>query len=214
MTTTLKFEPDLVVYEQSLSQAADACISFANKLAAYEPPKPKRQNPFIAALDDPRPQGAWLTLSGRNGCGKTMLARQLFNYAARIDPFGGSIWKQTDSNTSRRPKVVWLDEVTFIGRCKDGEYDLPEYLGEDWLVVIDDLGASRDKTNFAGEMLFRLCNARAEKFMIFTTNLERKQIAETVDPRIASRMVRDNNRAITITAGDYGVRQTIARKSA
>ncbi len=214
MTTTLKFEPELVAYEQSLKDAAAACVAFSERLTSFSAPTQKANNPFAAALGETVGRGCWLTLSGKNGCGKTMLARQLFNFARRVDPYGSSIWRQTDSNTTRRPKVVWLDYVAFISRCKNGEHDLPEYLGEDWLVVMDDFGAARDKSGYDAEIAFRFCNARRDGFTIFTTNFERKDIADKIDPRISSRMVRDNNRAVTITAGDYGVRQTLARRSA
>lgn len=168
-------------------------------------------DPFAAALANlPTVRGNWLTLSGRNGCGKTMLARLLYAYARRVNPFGGSLWTQTDSNTSRRPGVVWLNEVDFVRRCKEGEYDLPEYLGEDWLVVMDDMGASRDKTGFAGDMLFRFCVARAERLTMFTTNFSAKQIAEQIDPRITSRLIRDGNQLINVTAGDYALRKQVA----
>ena len=202
-----KFEPNIDQYEPSLKEATAACVQFAELLDHKRPLTSRNANPFSVALAETATIGPWLTLSGKNGCGKTMLAKQIFAYGQSVDPFSHSLWLATDSNTTRRPKVVWLDEVNFIKRCKDGEYDLPEYLAEDWLVVVDDLGASRDKTGFAGDMLFRLCNSRIGKFTIFTTNFNAKQIAEQIDPRITSRLIRDGNRFINITAGDYAIRQ-------
>lgn len=73
--------------------------------------------------------------------------------------------------------------------------------------MLDDLGASRDKTGYTGECLFRLCNARVGKFTLFTTNLDLKGISERIDPRIASRLIRDGNEFKAITAGDYAIRQ-------
>lgn len=207
MTNTRAFEPQIDAYEPSLELAASSARRFAEKLADYSAPVASVSNPFHGALATPPCAGRWLTLAGLNGCGKTMLARQLYNHAKAINPFGGALWKKTDSNTSRRPNVVWIDEVEFSSRCKGGEYDLPEYLGEDWLVVLDDMGASRDTTGFVGDMIFRLCNARREGFTIFTTNLSHEQVATRIDPRVASRLIRDGNIAVRIKAGDYANRQ-------
>lgn len=209
--TTLDFQPELEAYEPSLNTAKDAIAGFV--AACCQPlhiNQPER-DPFSMAMNqvsNPKP-GTWLTLAGVNGCGKTMLANQAFSYVSRHYPFAGSVWISGERGrlTTRRPKCVWIDEVAFSKRCKEGEYDLPEYLGEDWLVVLDDLGASRDKSGFTGEMLFRLCNARIGKFTLFTTNLDLRGIAEQIDPRITSRLIRDGNEFKAITAGDYSLRK-------
>jgi len=205
------FQPELDAYEPTLADASRAVASFVTACCEPLPPNVAPDRPFAAALASvfaPVPP-YWLTLSGVNGCGKTMLANQACGYIARHYPHAGSVWISGERGrlTTRRPRVVWIDEVAFVQRCKEGEYDLPEYLGEDWLVVLDDLGASRDKTGFAGEMLFRLCNARREKFTLFTTNLDLKGIAERIDPRIASRLIRDGSEFKAIAAGDYAIRQ-------
>lgn len=208
---TLEFQPNIDAYEPSLAAARDAVAKFAGACCQPLPENKPTRDPFAAALasvSNPPPQ-TWLTLAGVNGCGKTMLAAQAFQFVSRNYPFAGSVWISGDRGrlTSRRPKCVWIDEVSFSKRCKEGEYDLPEYLGEDWLVVLDDLGASRDKSGFTGEMLFRLCNARVGKFTMFTTNLDLTGITTQIDPRIASRLIRDGNQFKAISAGDYSIRK-------
>jgi hypothetical protein len=43
--------------------------------------------------------------------------------------------------------------------------------------------------------------------MIWTTNLTLKEISANLDPRISSRLIRDDNRIITINAPDYALRR-------
>lgn len=155
----------------------------------------------MAARATPR----WLTLSGVAGCGKTMLATMLFNEAKKHNPAGDGLWIDPTGRGARRPKNVWLDASRFADRMKEGEFDLPEYLVDDWLVVMDDLGASRDKTSFVADATYRFCNARRDKWTIFTTNLTLPEISERIDERVASRLIRDNNALISIRAGDYAM---------
>ncbi len=209
-----EFKPAFDAYEPTLCEAIEACEMFAQALSTDQPTIKGRYNAteapigaILADLVDIRLAPYWLTLSGVNGCGKTFLANQLGQHAQRVSPYASAPYERdkTDDN-DRRPRVVWFDEVNFVKRCRDGEYDLPEYLGRDWLVIIDDLGASRDKTGFAGDMLFRLCNARIGKFTMFTTNLDLPNIANRIDARITSRLIRDGNTFIRIEAGDYALR--------
>ncbi len=88
-----------------------------------------------------------------------------------------------------------------------GEWDLPEYLRADYLVTVDDLGRSRDTAagTFA-DGLCRLADNRLGRWMIWTTNLTLPEIASRLDPRIASRLIRDDNRLVNIKAGDYALR--------
>lgn len=212
--TIPNFSADLDLYEPSLRQAAEAAEAFASASTKTAPETQnalkRTESTFKSVLDNPNfgKNEPWLTLSGLNGCGKTHLARRIYAHAAAYYPYSGPVWVASDSRrlNSRRPQCVWLDEVEFVHRCKNGEYDLPQYLGDDWLVVIDDLGASRDKSGFAGEMIFKLCNSRVGKLTLFTTNLTLPQISEQIDPRIASRLIRDGNKFLRIKAGDYAMR--------
>lgn len=138
-----------------------------------------------------------------------MLARQIFAEARRHNRLGNAPIYLRDKNDEhdRRPECVWLDMTRFAERLRAGEYDLPEYLARDFIVVLDDLGAARDKTDFLADGLFRLCNARLGKWTVFTTNLTFEQVSNDIDERVASRLVRDANEAVKITAHDYALRK-------
>jgi len=153
----------------------------------------------------------WLTLSGLPGCGKTMFAKQIFREVkANINPGRHSLWvsgKDIHRDENRRPRCVWYTVRDFKDDMLGGQWDLPEYLRNDFLVVIDDLGATRDtKDNALADGLYRLADNRIGRWTVWTTNLSLAEIAVKIDARISSRLVRDDNRVITITAPDYALR--------
>ncbi len=146
----------------------------------------------------------WLTLIGPFGCGKTMLARQTFDRAAATcNPGRHSLW----IGGTRRPKCTWFTADSFAQAMGAGDWQLPEYLRDDYLVAIDDLGRSRDTANATfTDGLCRLADNRMHRWTIWTTNLTLPEISTRLDARIASRLIRDENKLVTIRAGDYALR--------
>jgi DNA replication protein DnaC len=190
--TSSGWKPTLDAYHPDLVRAAEACAKFAADME-------REAMPY------------WLTLSGPQGSGKTMLSRQLHEFAAKnCNPGRHSLWVAGTGvyeESNRRPNCVWLEAYRMAERMRGGEFDLPEYLRPDYLVVVDDLGSARDKTDFLADGLYRLADQRSHKWMIWTTNLTLKEISANLDPRISSRLIRDDNRIITINAPDYALRR-------
>lgn len=187
------WRPTLDAHNRSLVAAADAAARFIADMAAGAQPY-------------------WLTFSGQQGVGKTMLARQIFERARdHHNPGRHSIWQTgfgVYDESNRRPNCVWLTANGFKDRMLGGDYDLPEYLRQDFLVVIDDLGAARDtRDNALSDGLYRLADRRIGRWMVWTTNLTLREIAERLDPRISSRLIRDDNRLVRIEAPDYALRR-------
>jgi hypothetical protein len=152
----------------------------------------------------------WLTITGAQGVGKTMLARETFEFArANCNPGRHSLWiagTGTYHESNRRPNCVWFSAAGFKDQMLGGDYDLPEYLRHDYLVVIDDLGAANDTRGGAlADGMYRLADQRAHRWMIWTTNLTLTEIAERLDPRISSRLIRDDNKLVHIDATDYAL---------
>lgn len=183
-----RWEPSLDTYESSLRYAADTAAQFIADMAAFSRPY-------------------WLTFSGVNGCGKTMLCAQIVQAARPLNPGEKSLWIPVDKSKPRRPRCVWFDEKDFATRLRAGEYDLPDYLADDFLLVFDELGFARDPSSFIADGIARLCQSRRDKWTVFATNLSLEEIAQRIDARITSRLIRDDNRFITIKAGDYALRR-------
>lgn len=143
----------------------------------------------------------WLTFAGTRGSGKTMLAGQIMEQAQALNPGAASLW----IGPARRPRCVWYNETEFAQAVQEWPR-LPEYLAGDYLVVIDDLGTARDRWDQVADALYRLANARLGKWMVWTTNLTHAEIEAKIDARLASRLIRDGNTAVRITAQDYALR--------
>lgn len=151
----------------------------------------------------------WLTFLGAPGVGKTCLARQLLEQAKLNNPGRHALWVSGTGihrEENRRPNCVWFTQAAFGDRMKGGEYDLPEYLRADYFVALDDLGAARDKTDFVSDGLFRLADNRAHRWMVWTSNLSLADVSAKLDARLSSRLIRDDNRLVTISAPDYALR--------
>lgn len=211
-TSAAKWRPaDFDAYEESLRVAVDLAAELAAKAAVHaEKIRAARagNGPLVEVHD---PFSTWLTLSGRQGCGKTMLAKATYAELRRMDPFAAGPWTADGleyREENRRPGCRWLHVNEFIDRTLSGFYEYPEWLGREWVVAIDDLGANRElKTTAIPDLIYRLMNARLGKITIFTTNLSQIEIAERFDPRAQSRLIRDGNVFHRITAGDYALRR-------
>lgn len=187
--------PTLDAHDPSLVRAAEACRT------------------FVADMD----RGAepyWLTLVGKFGCGKTMLARQIFDAARRINPgnpTNNPVWPPDyDSRTDRvyeaeRPACFYFDEKDFAQRMRQGEFDLPETLRGDFFVVLDELGFSRDPTNFVAEAIARLAQCRLRGWTVWCSNLGIAEIGDRIDGRVSSRLIRDENKVVQISSPDYAL---------
>ena len=166
----------------SLKRAADACARMVADMRSGSTPY-------------------WLTLTGAQGCGKTMLAFQVFDQARAINPGRASLW----IGERRRPRCYWYTEPDFADAIRT-DTRLPEYLADDYLVLIDDLGTARERFEHVADALYRLANARLGKWTLWTSNLTHAEIADKIDQRLASRLIRDANKGIRITAQDYALR--------
>lgn len=192
--------PSLDAYEPTLVEARDACAIMVADMERGAPPY-------------------WLTLAGENGCGKTYLLRQVWEQAKRINPGNpknNPIWPpnwedflQAGVNIygDSRPYALWYDEGGLASRMRAGDHDLPRNLRGDYFVALDELGATRDPTNYISEAVGTLCDNRLGRWSVFATNLQLQEIADRMDARITSRLIRDDNKVVTIKAVDYRLRK-------
>lgn len=185
------WRPEFDRHDEGTTKAADACALFVAEIRRNLEPR-------------------WLTISGPTGCGKTHLARMTLAAAFRHSPEASSVFLAPFPG-ARRPRCVFFTAPRFAIQTR-ADPDLPEYLADDFLVVVDDLGADREYFDTSREAFYRLANARARKWTLWTTNLTFDQISQQLDDRIASRLIRGGNRAVRMASPDYARRKFAAVK--
>lgn len=138
----------------------------------------------------------FLLLSGPAGCGKTYIV------AAMMEWILGSfshfrIWKEYDLLKRLREGIEKGWEPS----------DQLQYLTDDDLIVVDDLG-SQGHNEWREKMMFELLDTRYNtgKPTIFTTNLSLEHFKKSYDPRVASRLFSKENTIIDF-AGCEDLRQ-------
>ncbi len=92
---------------------------------------------------------------------------------------------------------------------KGGWERMGSYKG-DYFVCLDDIMAEHEKLReLSASKLFEILNARhGKRWTIVTANCSLDTISATLDPRIASRLIRDGNVVVTLpeTTKDYAMR--------
>ncbi len=135
----------------------------------------------------------WVTLAGKSGSGKTHLARKM------VDILRERGWS--------------AGKVQFWYWGKAFERIMEDSAVMDWLIkrpvlVLDDIGASYIGSDRAAQLqaakLLELLEGRLGKWTLLTSNLWARDIAEKLDPRIASRLKRGGSEVIDMRqAADY-----------
>lgn len=151
---------------------------------------------MVAAVRAGKAPGKWLTLSGLPGVGKTMLANQAF---AEIRTFAFS--------------YAFIRERDFDSELRGGNWTIARMFERMDFVVFDDLGSTRDTSGLLANAIAEFVAVRERRWTLWTTNLTLEQVRE-IDPRIASRLIRDGNRFVRIEAEDYALRTRKAKDAA
>lgn len=121
-----------------------------------------------AALGRGKPY--WLTLAGRCGCGKTLLAR----------------WVRYTLLRARRP-CTWVHCGEMVARAREEGQRCIQALAGEAVLVLDDFGAWHDSTGWAGNAFSTMLNARLGKWTLITTNARGRDI-KAIDERLLWRL--------------------------
>ena len=152
--------------------------------------------------------GHVLTFCGVSGIGKTFLSDCILNELGR-DKWGQLPGVQGYLRNGELIRATYMrrDWRKVSDGFKSGQYEIIEDLEKTFLLMLDDIGADHDPSGVGVSKLDRILRARSGKWTIVTCNLSLAQIAEKLDARIASFLIRDENRVCEITAEDYALRQ-------
>jgi hypothetical protein len=147
----------------------------------------------------------WLSFVGTSGGGKTYLARKFWNWYQR-----SAHWKKRFASDGEIIyEGTWCHWPTLAAKLygdeAEGYGDIEEMVPET-MVIIDEIGAERDKSGHVRDQLFRFVGQRVDKWTIITSNLSLGQIEQDIDRRLASRMLREGSAVVEINAPDYNLK--------
>ena len=141
-------------------------------------------------------QPHWLVILGNSGVGKTHVANRLWKWLKTRPDFSeaGSYWPE---------KVYWPQ---FVEDMRSGNHYERFRDMMDWNYLYLDDVASERLSEFSTEKLHNLLGARVGKWTIITSNKGMKNIAD-LDPRIASRFIRDDAKIADVRTTDFNLRK-------
>ena len=99
----------------------------------------------------------------------------------------------------------WFYWPKFVRQLRGGEHNLVDAAIDADILFIDDLGAEY-KTDYIIGALTEICDQRLNKWTFITSNLRLDGIADVVDTRVASRIVRGKNIFTETSALDFSLR--------
>lgn len=142
---------------------------------------------------DPR----WLSFLGMSDVGKTHLAKEILAHVRKLPKPGLLVY----SMEGEAPPPGWsaglLDSVfEYWPKLAAELFDSPdrfEHAMKAHLLVLDDIAAETDRTGWATSKLCTLLDQRLNKWTVITSNKSMQWIHETMDARIASRLMRGRN---------------------
>lgn len=151
----------------------------------------------------------WLMLLGPSGVGKTHLAKRIwrrFFDEIRLTNQMLDVEQQHIYGTDGQ----FVDWRKLCDQMREGCFGRVDDICNEWLVVVDDIGAEYDPNGFLLSKLDQILNARLKKFTVLTSNLPFAEIATKLDTRIASRMLRNNGVIVETDAHDFNMSHTDA----
>lgn len=143
------------------------------------------------AKESPR----WLSLIGDSGTGKTHCCRRLWDYAKKQ-----SDWSR---HNYLAKAIYWPD---FVHQLRAGDtFEMRNEMKRWPVLFLDDVGAERDPSGFAAEELNTLLGCRVGRWTLLTSNLDMAGM-KSIDGRIASRLIRDQNICVRVVTKDFASR--------
>lgn len=147
----------------------------------------------------------WLTLLGSNGAGKTMVAKRICSWHRQ----SGLFPDRTEDLHGVQEIVYarefcWWPGLARLLKGNDGYGQLHDVEAAAFS-ILDEIGAELDKSGHVTNCLSNALCARVGKWTIITSNKSLGQIETDVDPRVASRMIRDGSVVVDVDVTDYSL---------
>lgn len=132
----------------------------------------------------------WIVFLGKSGIGKTMLTRGVVRFfRGRLSRLRDETRGQSGDYFCRRGGFKEWAEV--LNEMLGFDYSGIQQLKDDWFVALDDIGAEYEKNQaLSASKLYEILSKREGRWTVITANRSVQQIAQTLDVRIASRLLR------------------------
>ncbi len=156
---------------------------------------------FVCALADSQTP-YWLVMLGVPGIGKTHLIKRIVNYVGR----SGQFYREPQTGATCVHRYHSIDCRQFSDQLRNGAFGMVDELIDAWFVALDDIGAEHDPNGFIASKLDRVLSGRLGKWTVITSNLRMADMEERLDPRIASRLLRNESVVLEIVTTDYNQR--------
>lgn len=147
----------------------------------------------------------WLSLLGTSGAGKTYLAKKVFKWHRECGLFNsGTSNERGLSEVVYAREWCWWPQLSRTLKSNDGYGELNDVESATFS-VIDEIGADLDKTGHVTNCLATMLCGRVGKWTLITSNRSVDEIQQNIDPRVASRMIRDGSEVVDVNVEDYSL---------
>lgn len=135
------------------------------------------------------PNKSLLVLVGKTGCGKTHIARGIFNFCCMA---AGTAYESRRWPAGKLPDSIYISWPE--AACEFGNRNLSlmqDSMTSD-LVILDDIGAENDPWKICADLLCQILSRRERQFTVITTNVQPAEWSERFDVRISDRLFRNS----------------------
>ena len=177
--------PFLTLGDPQLEEMQRAAAGFLDDMSQGKPPR-------------------WLSLLGPSGVGKTFLADLILATIRRRD-MSPTVFLMEGH---RREGVVRMHFEGALERMLQfGQWGRFVDICGAKCALIDDVGVGVIPLEISKPKLVSLVERRLNQWTLFTSNLRLGEIADQLDRRIASRMIRGANQHVEVDVVDYNLRR-------
>lgn len=187
-----KFSDVQTLGDPQLEQMKDEAVSFIDDLFAGRAPR-------------------WLSLLGNSGAGKTMLAKRIW-HLFRDHRHTMIDWPRSRETQETNPRIIrwrggFINWGKAVNRMLEGDYAFLEDLRAYDFFVLDDVVSEYQKMReLSAAKLYDVLESRLGKWTVITANVFLHQVSESLDQRIASRMLRNNSTVVEVDVQDFNLR--------
>lgn len=146
----------------------------------------------------------WLSFVGPSGAGKTHLAKKISAFFRKH--LAGTLRPGQDESSRWKMHGGFISWRKLTDQIRDGDFGKFRDICTDDFLALDDIGAEH-KSEFVTAKLDQLFDSRQGKWTVVTGNLSLSEIKDSMDARIASRMIRNGSVVVDVDVPDFNLRK-------